>query len=571
MAFLLCWKMGFLDKLKEKLDHHGGHNAGNVPPGPAVDEGSLPQFVPPNRPVEPLSADGPPSARDVYRHRQHVGVNLGAWMVGERWISDGLYAAAPSADAQKSELSAVSAAVIGHGHEAARHAWESHWDSWLDHDQDLSDLAHAGVNAVRIPLGYFSLSRPEILAGTPFENLAYVYAGCWSRIEAFCASCDRHGLGVLLDLHCVPGGVNPDAHSGTDSCRADFYSNTHFQHLALRCVEFLCGQASRMPNVVGVQVCNEPAWGKNADTTPYYLSCLETARRYGNVPIYIGDSWDPAAACAAIGNHVSCNPDDFPVVDHHYYYCFDDRYKAATSAQIADEVSHAPEWAECAKAAGDGNVVVGEWALTLSGDSLSRPANGDVKAARRQFGHAQLDAFTAIKNLPLAPSPRGGGGGERVCEAGRGGCFFWTYKFQVRNYDNSWDLRDMIHQGILPSYLRARVDVGAPQLHAYDQIVSDATSAHAGYWDAPENGGGQGMEHWRFDEGFRTGWADAVAFAQQGESVVGFRGQWNRRRTAAHIRARGESAAVWEFGAGLEAGIDAFNRIAVTRPQLDIS
>lgn len=78
----------------------------------------------------------------------------------------------------------------------------------------------------------------------------------------------------------------------------------------------------------------------------------------------------------------------------------------------------------------------------------------------------------------------------------------------------------------------------------------DYAAEHVAYW-AQYPGE---YEHWRFGQGFDTGWSDAYAFfnaAERGSGApgnqvvvpeLGFKGAWARRRTNDHGKG------YWEYG-----------------------
>ena len=62
-------------------------------------------------------------------------------------------------------------------------------------------------------------------------------------------------------------------------------------------------------------------------------------------------------------------------------------------------------------------------------------------------------------------------------------------------------------------------------------------------------------EHWRFEEGFATGWDDAYLFACKWARLqspfveeVGFKGPWMYRRKEEHLHREVMSKNVWECG-----------------------
>jgi aryl-phospho-beta-D-glucosidase BglC (GH1 family) len=72
----------------------------------------------------------------------------------------------------------------------------------------------AKVTSVRLPIGWFTLG-PQFCSGTAFEPVAPVYTNQWAWVRKYVQAAADHGIGVLLDLHALPGGANDQEHSGT--------------------------------------------------------------------------------------------------------------------------------------------------------------------------------------------------------------------------------------------------------------------------------------------------------------------------------------------------------------------
>lgn len=77
------------------------------------------------------------------------GVNLGSMFVYEPWLDEGEWSNM-GCDGQPSEFDCVSSL----GQDAADSAFKSHWENWLTED-DLDEMKRAGLNTLRIPLGYW--------------------------------------------------------------------------------------------------------------------------------------------------------------------------------------------------------------------------------------------------------------------------------------------------------------------------------------------------------------------------------------------------------------------------------
>lgn len=111
------------------------------------------------------------------------GVNLGGWFVLEPWITPSLFEGNGAVDEYTltQEL----------GKDAAKSKLSAHWNSFITQD-DFSQIAAAGLNHVRIPIGYWSVIPID---GEPFVQGAYDKLGQalnWAQ---------GAGLKVIIDLH----------------------------------------------------------------------------------------------------------------------------------------------------------------------------------------------------------------------------------------------------------------------------------------------------------------------------------------------------------------------------------
>ncbi len=82
---------------------------------------------------------------------------------------------------------------------------EEHYKTFIT-EQDFMDIAAAGLNWIRLPIGFWAI---ETWSGEPF--LAKV---SWTYILQALQWARKYGLRVNLDLHAVPGSQNGWNHSG---------------------------------------------------------------------------------------------------------------------------------------------------------------------------------------------------------------------------------------------------------------------------------------------------------------------------------------------------------------------
>ena len=131
------------------------------------------------------------------------GVNLGGWLVTEPFIAPGLYQQyATGSDGTTAIDEYTLSQNMGSD---LKTAMTNHYNTFIT-EQDFMEIAEAGLNFVRIPIGYWAV---ETYDGEPYlEGVAWTYfvkAIGWAR---------KYGLRINLDFHALPGSQNGWNHSG---------------------------------------------------------------------------------------------------------------------------------------------------------------------------------------------------------------------------------------------------------------------------------------------------------------------------------------------------------------------
>lgn len=115
------------------------------------------------------------------------GVNLGNWLVLEKWMSPSLFdgtSANDEYDLPRQLSPEVYEARI-----------KTHRAEFIS-ERDFVKIKSMGLNTVRIPVPFFV-----------FDDVK-PYIGCIEELDKAFRWADRYGLQILLDLHTVPGGQN---------------------------------------------------------------------------------------------------------------------------------------------------------------------------------------------------------------------------------------------------------------------------------------------------------------------------------------------------------------------------
>ncbi|KAK1226753.1 hypothetical protein PQX77_010263, partial [Marasmius sp. AFHP31] len=141
------------------------------------------------------------------------GVNLAGWLVLEPFVYDP-FSLTPALfqphypdaiDEYTLSLAIRNAANKGEG-DTLEKILEEHYKTFIT-ERDFAEIAGAGLNYVRIPLGYWAIDT--LSEGEPFlKGVSWKYflrAVQWAR---------KYGLRINLDLHAVPGSQNGHNHSG---------------------------------------------------------------------------------------------------------------------------------------------------------------------------------------------------------------------------------------------------------------------------------------------------------------------------------------------------------------------
>ncbi len=402
-------------------------------------------------------------------------------------------------------------------------------------------------------MGYFTLG-PQFTKGTPFEGpISSVYVNAWEAVLRLCERLYAVGIGVLLDFHALPGGANEQDHGGTSSGKAGLWGNRGYLELAKRGVLFMAGEVKRgrVIGCLGIQICNEACWGAEGMWEWYE----DVMRAVGEVdvglPLYVSDGWDLRRAMEQCGR-INMKGMGCPVgVAVPKYFCFTENDKKESPDQIIQRVER--EMGDVLM--GSGNVVekgavqvmVVEWSCAMSAETWGKVREEDRTGLVSNFGRAQSEQWR-----------------KRA-----GGAFFWTAKMDWMD-GGEWGFFEMVKKKAIlaPTNLMLGFDQVREKIERA-RLLRDgkrkfAVDNHVRYWDSAAPKGR--FEHWRFEQGWDLGYADALVFyemrlsgavegAKWGADTIGVLELWILKR----LRESGQrSGFVWEWEHGFRQGVSAF-------------
>ena len=318
------------------------------------------------------------------------GVNLGGWLLLERWITPSLFEGTDAPD----EWTFMQTP-------GARERLDAHRASFIT-TADFSWLRSVGVNAVRIPVGYWILDGdPPYAAGIEHLDRAYELAA-W------------HGIRILLDLHGAPGSQNGQDHSGRQG-HAGWFTRAAARERTVDVAARLDERYREHPSHWGLQLLNEPPVRLVHRTLRQYYQ--EAASRLeGPTRLVFHDAFMPRLLSGALGD------DERAVLDTHLYHMTSFVGRFLTAEQW---VRFGPRsFARTLRAVRHRQpVIVGEWSGVLRGETL------------RRLPKRRADALTAR----YLAAQRG------VFDRGADGWFYWTYRTEHR--DDVWNFRALVKDG----------------------------------------------------------------------------------------------------------------------------
>ncbi len=325
------------------------------------------------------------------------GVNLGGWLVLERWITPSIFYGLPAIDEYSLSQLPEAAALI-----------TEFRDSFIT-EADFAWLAEQGVQLLRLPVGYWIFgSASPYQATVDYVDKAFEWAA-------------KHDLQILLDLHGAPGSQNGNDHSGCVGPVGWCDSGHSYGAQTLNVLARICQRYGQSPQLWGIELLNEPSPQiPPKELRQFYRRGyhLVTTGCAPHVKVVAHDAFRPWRW-----------PLHFPlvkysrlVIDHHHYQLFTDKDRNLTPWQ---QIRRTRRWLylQLALPRLTHNTMIGEWSAALPAVQMDLVAVLERESILKAYGAAQLRAFR---------------GQQAEC--------FWTYKTEG---STTWDYRALHELGLL--------------------------------------------------------------------------------------------------------------------------
>jgi len=316
-----------------------------------------------------------------------TGVNLGGWLVLEKWITPGLFAGTKAID----EYTFCEQAGA-----AEKRRLKAFRDSFIT-QADFTWLAEQGIQAVRLPVGYWMFGGyPPFAPTVRYVDNVFKWA-------------QDTGMQVLLDLHGAPGSQNGRDHSGQQG-RTAWHRQPDAVVQTLQVITKLAERYGDHPALLGFSLLNEPSPRiPKRLLLDYYTQAYRIIRgRCGDKPwIVYSDGYIPIRWRKELPAEQFKNV----YIDTHQYRVFTPFDKLLPLGLTLRIASLRLPWS-LRRLRHYHPVVVGEWSLALG--KRAGPATQNRYAALQLAAYQATDAW-----------------------------FFWTYRTE---YGGPWSFRDCVAQ-----------------------------------------------------------------------------------------------------------------------------
>lgn len=321
------------------------------------------------------------------------GVNLGGWLVLEKWMTPSLFVGTDARDEYTFMQTSGAAEKIEH-----------HRKTFIT-EADFKWMQSNGINAIRIPIGYW------IFEGDGPYSPAIEYLD-WAIKMA-----ERYELKVLIDLHGLQGSQNGNDHSGRIG-RSEWYDKRAYREASIDTLEKIARCYYDAKSVWGIEVINEPRPGiVQWKLRRFYLAAYDrlVAVARPGTHIVFHDAFRPRMLSGALQPRRH-----YPVVMDIHWYQFGSVWRTWEKLErYLIRIMKRPRLVR--KLQRTQPVIVGEWSIVLTEKMLAGRRAYDARAAFKAHGMVQLDAY------------------ERAL-----GWFYWTYKTEERGI---WHFRSLIEDG----------------------------------------------------------------------------------------------------------------------------
>ncbi|GLE10154.1 hypothetical protein PINS_up022165 [Pythium insidiosum] len=401
--------------------------------------------------VLPASDAAAVKAKDHIQHKIRAGevavhsVNLGSWLVAEYWMSfdSPLWEGVPENVARTGEYGVMKFL----GKEKGTKNFENHWSTWIV-EKDIEDIANAGLNTVRVSIGYWIVNDEDDSKSSDVSK-TFAKGGLRYLDTLINKWAVKYNVAVMISLHAHEGSQNGLDHSApVEMWKTQWSDKPENVQSSMLVATFIAKRYKNSPAFLGLNLMNEPTNPVNYGVLEkYYKDAYKSIRETGNDCIIATSPWLQHQSPEFMGDFMVC-PEYYNVWhEFHVYYKWG--WEHAPKESVFSEAAkyrdnHIAPW--------KGNpLFIGEWSLATA-DSLSL-SDDDLS----KFADIQMKAYD---------------------DAGAGWAF-WAYRHsEDANKTSGWSMRQLLKKNLIkvPTNTALNANVPSRTKHVSCAPARNATS-----------------------------------------------------------------------------------------------
>jgi glucan 1,3-beta-glucosidase len=327
------------------------------------------------------------------------GVNLGGWLVLEKWMVPDVYRDTDAGDEYSLCL------ALG---DRARSRLQEHRETFITED-DFRWIRNCGLNAVRLPVGYWTLEAPK-----PFVPAA-------DFVDFALEQALRNDLKLVLDLHGAPGSQNGWDHSGRAG-DVGWHTDPNNINETVRILGAFAQRYGKHPALYGIELLNEPIWKiPIATLKEFYENAYSEIRKHAGMEVAV--IFHDSFRAMAWQNFMKQPQYSNVIIDTHLYQSFgEEDAQRSAQEQLIFALNRKSTLEQMQRE--ELPTLVGEWSLALPYPSTRDLSSFQEELVTGAYADAQLLSFENSR-----------------------GWFFWSYKMKA---EGAWNFRYCVERGWLP-------------------------------------------------------------------------------------------------------------------------
>ena len=339
--------------------------------------------------------------------KKYRGLNLGGWLVLEKWMTPELFVGYSAKDEYNLLLQ------LG---DLRKDVISKHRETFIT-ENDFKWMKDYGINVVRLPVGHWLFEdKYPYLNARHYVNKAFKWG-------------NKYDIKILLDLHAAPGCQNGFDNGGLAGI-VDWTKGDNID-LTLSFIEQLALEFKAEESLLGIEVLNEPRWDIDIKLVQkFYLDAYKIIRRHLDDEYVV--VFHDAFRLNQWREFFEKNKFENVLLDTHMYQVFSDQDSIRNTVEVIEKVSFL-RYKEI-KEIDFVNLIVGEWSLGIHKNTIKQLNDEfEREVFYRAVGNSLLTTFENTK-----------------------GWFFWNYKLSEESTNKyiGWSFVDIVNRDYLPKKIK---------------------------------------------------------------------------------------------------------------------